>query len=188
MTKRGLPALLAAVALGAAAPPAPAAPEAGIKLSEEQGLLRHKPTGIALPATLAGIPRAANIPGDPTVIIYAPPGTKPDDPRRFVVGIGPAKAPPPVERMRTESRLRAAGGKTLDTLFEGAFTWPNRSGAMTFRASYLAGGMRKQYWLAWVDGYAIMVVAEWPADEPEQMERMANAVAGQVFGAATAGR
>ncbi|HEX8223241.1 MAG TPA: hypothetical protein VF605_05445 [Allosphingosinicella sp.] len=176
-------ALLAASLASAALPALPASaeePPPPVRLIEERGRLRHAPTGFVLPRSIAGMKRALYYPGDPIVVVYEPPGLQPDDRRRFAIGIGPAEAPAPVERFRDDIRKRVGEGPSPETLSEGAFAWPGHPGAHTFHGSYRAGGMRIQYWHAWTNGEGILVMAEWPAEDPEQMEKVAAAV-GRLF-------
>lgn len=175
-------ALLAA--LGAAAPAAAAAPEPRIALTEEGGLLRHKPSGLVLPETLGALRRTASLPGNPAIVLYGHAGAPADDPRQLAVAVGIAKASPGIERMRERSRAHAAGEATLEILSEGPFDWPGGAGADTFHGAYAVGDLRKLYWHAWIRGYGITVLVATPRSEVAEAEAIAAAVATRIFGSA----
>lgn len=181
------PGLALAAALLVAAPvPASAAPKSGIVLVQEKGgVLRHRSTGLALPARLGDLRRAATVPGDPVIIVYAGPGAKEAGAPIVGIALGRAPSAPGVTRMREASRIEAPIAEPSEILSEGGFDWPGHPGAQTFRGTYAVDSLRKDFWHAWDGGYAIIVSVVTVRAEPEQIEAISAVVADLFAGART---
>jgi hypothetical protein len=179
--------LLLAAALLAAALPASAAPKGNIVLVEEPGdVLRHRPTGIALPGMLGDLKRVTIVPGDPAIIIYA--GRDAREAGAPIVGIALGRAPsaPGMTRMRDASRIEAPVADPSEILSEGGFDWPGHPRAQTFRGAYAVDALRKDFWHAWDGGYAVIASVVTDRTKPEQIKAMSAVVAGLFGKAATA--
>ncbi|MFL6843826.1 MAG: hypothetical protein ACJ8ER_02965 [Allosphingosinicella sp.] len=178
MVRSAIAALLLAAA--AALPARPAAPGPGFVSAPGNGL-RHLPTGIAIPASLAGMARTTSTPGgDPFVAIYAERG-RPDE-RWVSVSVGRVRKTPDLRAMRESSRNAARAGRKLTILSEGLFPWPGHPRAKTFHGAYVVDGIRHDYWTAWDRGFGVFVVASQPGNDVRRAEALGAAVEGRIFG------